>query len=309
MNEKELPTPAGATRKVHVKQWSRSPSWAANGSRDDSEVDDGCVAASQAPEPPPASALPAAPRRVRRHLVQLPAVETMTEALTACIRRSCGLQSSTRVRSGAARVLASVVGDPVSASRAIVLRHGAAKRDAIMWVSAAGGLMCSCFGGTQNAQLLSVCGRSTDCQHVALLKRYLVLSGVSLSKFQRRMQLQAGAADFGHITLWGSTVVWTVLYQAVFTLVTFSPEGVAACIGSGCRRFRGRCGHVRVARPLHAAHEVEAAADLHAAAHDLPSGSKPAKPLSDYASCVVSAKEDQGVEKLPTNTLRGKGDA
>lgn len=249
------------------------------------------------------------PRRANRPALQLPSPITMTEALTACVRRARGLPSSTRVSSAASRVVATVVGDPSSRSRAIILRHGTAKRDAIVWVSAMGGLICSCFSGTQNGQLLPVCARSTDCQHVALLKRCIVLSGVSLPKLQRRMQLQDRAADFGNDSQYGPTVVWTVLYKSIFSLVTFSLGGVAMCIAPGCRRFRGRCGHVRVARPLNAARKELATADHLMAGRGGPTGRKQAKPSADYPSFVVSAEEDEGVKKLPGDTLRSKEDA
>lgn len=88
--------------------------------------------------------------------------DRMLIALTACVRRSCGLSSTTSVGQFSSAITATVVGDPLSRSRAIALRYGGTKRDAVLWVSSRGGLMCSCFNGTQNALFLSASSRSTD---------------------------------------------------------------------------------------------------------------------------------------------------
>lgn len=170
------PAPSASARKARPRRRSRSSSQAANSSRNDSDVGDasgdagallepprGSGDAGPLVEPPHAADWAAVPHRSTRRTLHLPRGETMTEALTSCIRRKSGLPSSSRVGSGAARGTATVVRDPASGSCAIVLRHGTLKRDAVLWLSALGGLMCSCFGGTKNSQLLSVCGRSTDC--------------------------------------------------------------------------------------------------------------------------------------------------
>lgn len=133
---------------------------------------------------------------------------------------------------------------------------------------------------------------------------------MSLAKFQARKQLSDDAADIADHTHFGSTVVWTVLCHSVLSLVTFSPVSVATCIAPGCRRFRGRCGHARVARQLHNARKEQMTADHLAAGHcGLPAGSrKPMKRLDDDISFVVAPNEDQGLEKLPTDSRRGKRD-
>lgn len=203
---------------------------------------------------------------------------------------------------------ATVVGDPGSRSRAIALRFGAAKRDAVLWVSPQGGLMCSCFSGTQNAVLLSVSSRSTDCRHIALLRRSIVSSNVPVSRFRQRMRLGVGAVDFASPTQYGNAVVWTALYQTVFSLVSFTGGNVATCIAPGCRRFRGRCGHVRVARPLNSEFRAKADAEALRYPRGAPKDPKDTPAAGERAVFDVSADEDQGVEKLPCDTARHKGD-
>lgn len=104
--------------------------------------------------------------------------------------------------------------------------------------------MCSCFMGTQNALFLSASARSSDCQHTSMLRSSILDSGVSVAKFRERMQLADMASDFGACHQYGSSVVWTVLYQSVFSLVNFTACNVASCVAPRCRRFRSRCGHV-----------------------------------------------------------------
>lgn len=94
----------------------------------------------------------APPRVHRRARLHEPVIveDYMQESLVSCIRRSCGAASSLPMRRHEAPVTARVIGDPESRSRAIVLRLGAGKRDvSILWVSARGGVLCSCFAGTQ----------------------------------------------------------------------------------------------------------------------------------------------------------------
>lgn len=173
-------------------------------------------------------------------------------ALASCLRRACGLPSQTAVGKDPSSVTATVVEDPGSRSRAIALRFGSSKLDAILWVSSQGGVLCSCFSGTQNALFLTVSSRSSDCRHTAMLRKCVGLAGASVAKLVARMRLADGAADFAARSRYGNSTVWTVLYQSVFSLVTFTAGNVATCIAPGCRRFRGRCGHVRVARPSNA---------------------------------------------------------
>lgn len=181
------------------------------------------------PHPVPASlsVLAPPPRRATRSSQRGAPDEGMFDVLKACVRRCCGLQSSTLVGKAATPVTATVVGDPASRSRAIILRYGGLKRDAVTWVSARRGLMCSCFSGTLNAPLLSDSARSSDCRHTAQPKRCLPAAGVPVAKFQRRMQLQIDAVNFAISTRAGSTALWTVLCQSVFSMVSFTAANVA----------------------------------------------------------------------------------
>lgn len=140
----------------------------------------------------------------------------MAWALTACVRRCCGFPLMTAVGKGASPITASVVGNPSSRPRAIELRYGQSKRDAILWVSPRGGLLCSCFGGTQNALLISASFRSTNCRHTTLLATCLRNAGVFESTFRARMRLRVESPDFAHPKLHGTAVVWTTMYRTVF---------------------------------------------------------------------------------------------
>lgn len=249
----------------------------------------------------------APPSRRKARAILAPTVEeAMADALTACVRRCCGLPSTVAVGRGTPAVAATVVGDPKSRSRAVALRYGHAKRDAVLWVSPRGGLICSCFGGTQNALLISASSRNSDCQHTVLLSRCLALAGVPPVKFRQRMQLRADAQDFASCKLYGTSLVWTVLYKRVFSLVTFSKANVASCVAPGCRRFRGRCGHVKISRPLNAEWKltVDPTIELRSSLAP-PSGAQPSRLEPKF---LVSAEEDMGIERLPSDTQRAKTD-
>lgn len=232
----------------------------------------------------------------------------MRAALVACVHRCCGLPSSTIVGKDAAAATANLVGDPSSRARAIHLRFGGAKRDAVLWVSSQGGLMCSCFLGTQNALLLSLSGRSSDCKHLALLRQCIADADVPVLKFQKCMRLQEAASDYAVHRRCGATVVWTALYQEVYSLVTFTPGGVTLCIAPGCRRLRGRCGHVKLVRPLDEELKVTAALDAATGGRDRAPVPRDAQASDDRPPSVTSAEEDQGIEKLASDTNCGDDD-
>lgn len=145
----------------------------------DTELESGSL---DAAGPPLRSAPPS--RRKARPILAPTVEESMAEALTACVRRCCGLPSTVAVGRGTPAASATFVGDSKSRSRAVALRHGHVKREAVLWVSPRGGLICSCFGGTQDALLISASSRNTECQLSELLSRCLALPGVSLVKYR-----------------------------------------------------------------------------------------------------------------------------
>jgi len=255
---------------------------------------------------PPA---PRAPRdRTRRNAVLVE--DHVEEALAACIRRTCGLPSTRAMAKQASVITARVIGDKNSRSRAIVLRQGAGKRDSsILWVSSRDGFLCSCFAGHENALFLSASSRSTTCSHTVALRKALSSSGVSSAMFCTRMRLRADAAEFAVCEDYGSTVLWSVLYHSVFSLVTFSSGNVATCVAPCCRRFRGRCGHVRVAR-------LRLGPD---GFNDPKFGTAPAavkarvdarRPaVRAYDRVVKNEEEDEGLEMLASDTVRGPLDS
>lgn len=166
--------------------------------------------------------------------------------------------------------------------------------------------MCSCFLWTQNALFLSASSRSCDDQRTALLRSCISDAGVSLHNFRQRMQLANGPANFAVPHQYGATVVWTVLYLWVSSVVTFTWANVASCVAPGCRRFRSRCGHVKVARPLNAAHRAvaaDAAAEGRTGAGTSKSNTAGAE---SPAPILVSLAEDEGIEKSPSGTERAQ---
>lgn len=173
--------------------------------------------------------------------------------------------------------------------------------DAILWVSSRGELMCSCLLGTQNAMLLSASSPSSDGQHTAMLRRYSADAGVPMPIFQKRMHLLDDPADFASSSQYGGSVDWTVVYQSVYFLVTFTAGNVASCVASGCRRFRSRCGHIKLARQLQADHTTLASA---AEGRGGASVAKTRDAPSDPAPFIVSAEEDEGIEKQPSEAAR-----
>lgn len=235
----------------------------------------------------------------------------MQEVLSACVKPCCGVASTLPMRRFESPVSARVVGDPNGRSRAIDERSGSSKLDiAILWVSARGGVLCSCFGGTQNAMLLSASSRSTKCCHTAALSKALATSSVSHDEFNRRMRLRADAKDFAiHEVRNASSVIWAVLYHSVFSVVTFSAANVALCVAPSCRRFRGRCGHVREARS-HIGPDGFNDAIFGSSLKAAKARKELKKPASRVRARVINnEEEDEGVDSLPSDTVRAPQDA
>jgi len=70
----------------------------------------------------------------------------MMEALRDCVRRACGLPSSTPIGRRASTVSAVMNGEPQSRSRALLLRVGSGKAvSAVLWSSHRRGILCFCF--------------------------------------------------------------------------------------------------------------------------------------------------------------------
>jgi len=251
------------------------------------------------------------PRRdSSRRAPSAPSDARMTEALSACVRRACGLPSSTPIGRRASTVSAVTVGDPASRSRAILVRVGWGKADAaVLWSSHRGGILCSCFAGTQNALFLSASSRSCVCKHTTSLRLCLSKNGISLAKFWQRMHLGSAPADFVCRQQYGPLRFWVVLYRSVYSLVWFTAANVATCIAPSCRRFRARCGHVVLARPFNAEARV---VDADEAAQD-PSATvakpKPAVTVDGPSETRGPADEDAGIELEPGDTERASSDA
>jgi len=264
------------------------------------DVDD--HAGSEAPHPP----------RLRVPCDRVSAEDFVNDALVAAIQRSCGQASSRPIGKQRSPVTAHVVGDAKSRSRAIVLRSGVGKRDvAILWVSCRDGLLCSCLQGTQNALFLSASSRSTSCAHTSAMAKALACSGVDISTFRSRMRLRVDASNFAVAQHFSSSVLWSVLYRSVFSVVTVSGSNVASCVAPGCRRFRGRCGHVRTLRDVigpggfnDERFGSSAAAVKARLEGRVKLASVPARPR-----VVNNEEEDEGIEKEPTDTIRGPRDA
>ena len=257
-----------------------------------------------------AAAAPAAPLRRRRRGARCVVDSHAKEVLGACVRSACGLPSSTAVGKGSLPVSAVLVGDPQAGSRAILSRVGAGKNDScILWASRRGGLLCSCFSGTQNALFLSASSRSTTCQHTTALRSCLSDANIPFTRFWTRMHLGSMAADFAVKKQLGSSLVWVALYRSVFSLVSFSAANAAACIAPSCRRFRSRCGHVTFVRPLHEDHRATAAAG-DAMGNTTRSASYKTAVRADPPSAIDGVPDDDvGIESAPCDTARSSTDA
>jgi len=228
------------------------------------------------------------------------------DALSACVLRACGRPSTTLVGKGKTAVSATLLGDPNSRSRAIFLRLGTGRHEqAVLWSSNRGGLLCSCFTGTQNALFLSVSSRSSVCRHSSALLSCLSTARIPLAEFWQRMHLGAAPKDFVRRAPHGSSS-WLVLFRSVYSLVSFTPANVAACITPSCRRFRARCGHVKLARPFNA----ELRSKVAVAVKERGSSAPKAAPAGDGAGLHGGVPEDDaGIEKEPGDTVRDGGDA
>ena len=257
-----------------------------------------------------AAAAPAAPvRRSRRGALRV--VDSQAkEVLGACVRSACGLPSSTSVGKGALPVSAELVGDPQSRSRAILLRLGAGKNDScVLWASRRGGLLCSCFAGTQNALFLSASSRSTTCKHTTALRSCLADAKIPFTRFWTRMHLASDAVDFAVKKQHGTSLVWVVLYRSVYSLVSFSAANAATCIAPSCRRFRSRCGHVNFVRPLHNDHRAMAAASDEMDKTTRSTSFKTALRADPPPAFDGVPDDDAGIESAPCDTARSSSDA
>jgi len=245
------------------------------------------------------------PKRYRRAPGVLSLTDQMEEALVPCLQRVVGLPSSSACGKDAARVTATITGDPFSRSRAIVVQYGTRRDEsAILWVSNRGGLLCSCFSGTQNASFLSSSSRSAECLHTELINRCLPIAGVEYARFRRRMRLTVDAADFAVPRQVGNNFVLFVLYRKVYSIVTFSGK-FATCVAPGCRSFSRRCGHVSVARRVRANLPVTKVGPD--AGEELRFNSK-SSAAGRRLHHLTSEDEDDGLEKLPTDTERSTVD-
>lgn len=254
-----------------------------------------------APEPvvPP---VPVAAKRSKRRANAPPSLsQLIEEAVVPCLQRAAGLPSSTVRGRDSARVTASIVGQQGTRSRAIVLRYGA-RRDqtAILWVSARGGLLCSCFEGTQNASFLSVSSRSSNCVHARVVNKCLSIGQVPVEKLRKRMGLRRDAEDFAVPRVFDKSLVMYVLYQRVYSIVTFTAQS-AICVAPGCRSFSRRCGHVRIARRVRDEIKLN---DAGAAPATKPKGG-----VKERARFLTNEEEDDGLEKQPSDTMRADGDS
>lgn len=138
--------------------------------------------------------------------------------------------------------------------------------------------------------------------------RALRVAGVSLATFRNRMRLRADSADFAVFEDYGTSVVRAVLYLSVYSVVTFTACNVATCIAPGCRRFRGRCGHVRVARDVQGPNghlnPVFGSAPVSVKAR------KDARKIAPppRAKVLDNEEEDEGLKDTAGDTLRGPRD-
>jgi len=253
------------------------------------------------PLPPP----PVQTKRTKRQprgKAEPPLSQLIEEAVIPCLQRAAGLPSSSALGSNSARVTASIVGHQGSRSRAIVLRYGPRRdQSAILWVSPRGGLLCSCYEGTQNAAFLSVSSRSTDCVHARVVNKCMSLGSVAVDKLRKRMGLRRDAEDFAVPRVFAGTLVMYVLYQRVYSIVTFTAQS-AICVAPGCRSFARRCGHVRLARRVREELNLQNVGQaVHSAKAKLGAKARP--------RFLSNEEEDDGLEKQPSDTIRADDDS
>jgi len=139
------------------------------------------------------------------------------------------------------------------------------------------------------------------------MEKAMTIAGVSQTMLVDRMRLPVDAAEMAEPQQYGSALVWVVLYRSIFSLVTFTAGNVAACIAPGCRRFRGRCGHVKIARPAHQARKD--ALPEETATGFTRKGAKVDNAPAEPRPFIDNEHEDVGIEKLRGDTGRAKSDA
>jgi len=128
-----------------------------------------------------------------------------------------------------------------------------------------------------------------------------------ITTFKARMRLVPDSQTFAVCKQDGAAAVWVVLHQKLNSLVTFSAANAALCVALCCRRFRGLCGHVKYVRPLHVERVAEAGAAA-AAERGVEKSVKAGKTVSTRSRFLTAEEEDDGIEKLPSDTPREKTD-
>eukprot|EP00168_Porphyra_purpurea_P019434 TRINITY_DN7748_c0_g1_i2.p1 TRINITY_DN7748_c0_g1~~TRINITY_DN7748_c0_g1_i2.p1 ORF type:complete len:326 (-),score=2.25 TRINITY_DN7748_c0_g1_i2:139-1116(-) len=114
------------------------------------------------------------------------------------------------------------------------------------------------------------------------------------------MGLRRDAADFAVPRVFVGSLAMYVLYQRVYSIVTFTSQG-AICVAPGCRSFFRRCGHARVARQVRAELKLQELRRVEGA----PKAKAGRKGRARFLS---NEEEDVGLERQPPDTIRADDD-
>jgi len=137
----------------------------------------------------------------------------------------------------------------------------------------------------------------------------LTRNGVPLDTFRQRMHLGAAPAKSVGRQQYGPMRFWVVSYRSVYQLVSFTACSAATCIAPSCRRFRGRCGNVVLARRVTVERRTTDASDAAKDPATKVSKTKPAPAVDASSVPRGPADEEFGIDSDPGDTGRACGDA
>eukprot|EP00168_Porphyra_purpurea_P009216 TRINITY_DN2224_c0_g1_i1.p1 TRINITY_DN2224_c0_g1~~TRINITY_DN2224_c0_g1_i1.p1 ORF type:complete len:251 (-),score=24.03 TRINITY_DN2224_c0_g1_i1:239-991(-) len=122
------------------------------------------------------------------------------------------------------------------------------------------------------------------------------------------MHLSSSPADFACNQQDGPMRFWVVLYRSVYSLVSFTAANAATCIAPGWHRFRGRCGHAGLARPMNVKRRAADALEFSKMPVAKAVKPRPAAAVDMPTPLPGPDDEDVGIESEPGDTERDVGD-
>jgi len=134
----------------------------------------------------------------------------------------------------------------------------------------------------------------------AIIRPSFGTAGASVDLFRRKLCLTSDATNYCVSPALGPSAVVYALYRKVYSMMTFVGKN-GTCVAPGCRRFSRRVGYVVMAHRFRDSFPVSG----HQETADVEGGDNARPTLTSYGGpqYVTNEEEDEGLEKLPSDTL------